>query len=310
MSRTNPFGPQEIDPEVVARAVMEHTVLGSLAAKPMPAAAADRPAPARHVVAIASGKGGVGKSTVSLNLALALRERGFMVGLLDADVYGPDIPLMVNLTRKTRRKEWTFWQNPKEGRIVLEPVRRFSLEIMSVGFLLAEDQAVTWSSQLVHVLVRQLLEDVSWGDLDFMVVNLPPRHGRPSAAADRAAPARRRDRRRRSAGRRASRRKEGARDVRRGKRPRAGRGREHDPARLPPLREADRRLPAGAGRALDLFERGRGDRSHPGRSRDLTRRRSRAARPRRGTDERSRERVSRDRAPHGIRARRSTVISA
>ena len=81
---------------------------------------------------------------------------------------------MVNLTRKTRRKEWTFWQNPKEGRIVLEPVRRFSLEIMSVGFLLAEDQAVTWSSQLVHVLVRQLLEDVSWGDLDFMVVDLPP----------------------------------------------------------------------------------------------------------------------------------------
>jgi ATP-binding protein involved in chromosome partitioning len=128
-------------------------------------------APARHVVAVASGKGGVGKSTVSLNLALALRERGLRVGLLDADFYGPDIPLMVNLKRDQRLDRWAVWR--AEG-MRLDPVERFGLKLMSVGFLLAEGQALEWPAQMVEFIARQLVVDVEWGDLDVLVIDLPP----------------------------------------------------------------------------------------------------------------------------------------
>jgi len=94
----------------------------------------------RRVIAVSSGKGGVGKSTVALNVALALREGGATVGVLDADFYGPDIPLMVNLKRTERLEQWNFWTR---GRTIShEPVERFGLRIMSVGFFLAERQSV------------------------------------------------------------------------------------------------------------------------------------------------------------------------
>jgi ATP-binding protein involved in chromosome partitioning len=123
-------------------------------------------------IAVCSGKGGVGKSTVSLNLALALHERGRRVGLLDADFYGPDIPLMVNLKRSERLERWEFWARGRE--IAHEPVVRFGIKIMSAGFFLAARQAFTMPAQWTHFVGRQLVQQVSWGELDYLVVDLPP----------------------------------------------------------------------------------------------------------------------------------------
>jgi ATP-binding protein involved in chromosome partitioning len=125
-----------------------------------------------RVVTVASGKGGVGKSTVSLNLALALAERGRRVGLLDADLYGPDIPLMVGLTRQRRLEYWDVWGS--SGQVRLEPVERFGIRVMSAGFLLGEDQALAFAAPLVQVVLHQLLTAVAWGELDELLVDLPP----------------------------------------------------------------------------------------------------------------------------------------
>jgi ATP-binding protein involved in chromosome partitioning len=126
---------------------------------------------ARFVVAVGSGKGGVGKSTVCLNLALALRRRGWNVGLLDADLYGPDIPLLVNLTRKQEAERWDFW---RRGDVRLVPVEHEGLQMMSVGFLLAERQALTMAAPLLTAALRQLVEHVDWRDLDVLLIDLPP----------------------------------------------------------------------------------------------------------------------------------------
>jgi ATP-binding protein involved in chromosome partitioning len=126
------------------------------------------------VIAVTSGKGGVGKSTVSLNLALALAERGGRVGLLDADFYGPDIPLMVNLKRDEPLQRWLLGRTLSRGAMRLEPVERFGLKIMSVGFLIGEAQALTMPAQLLHGALRQLLTDVEWGELDQLLIDLPP----------------------------------------------------------------------------------------------------------------------------------------
>ena len=126
---------------------------------------------ARFVVAVGSGKGGVGKSTVSLHVALALRRRGLNVGLLDADLYGPDIPLMVNLVRETPAGRWDFWRG---GDVRLEPVERHGLQIMSVGFLLGERQALTLGAPLLAAALRQLVEQVEWRALDVLLIDLPP----------------------------------------------------------------------------------------------------------------------------------------
>jgi ATP-binding protein involved in chromosome partitioning len=126
------------------------------------------------IVAVASGKGGVGKSTVSLNLARALAARGAAVGLLDADVYGPDIPLMLGLKQTRELRRWDLGRNPRFGRIGLEPVEALGLKVMSVGFLLAEGQAFTMPGPLVELVGRQLIRDVHWGELDYLIVDLPP----------------------------------------------------------------------------------------------------------------------------------------
>ena len=128
-------------------------------------------APARFSVAVASGKGGVGKSTVALNLALALAARGLRVGLLDADLYGPDIPLMVNLTRTEQLKRWDLW---RRGGVRLEPVERYGIPIMSAGFLIAETQALSMPAPLLTGVLRQVVHDVEWGGPDVLLVDLPP----------------------------------------------------------------------------------------------------------------------------------------
>ncbi|MDR3690439.1 MAG: Mrp/NBP35 family ATP-binding protein [Fimbriimonas sp.] len=121
----------------------------------------------RHCIAIASGKGGVGKSTCAVNLAIALAQSGAKVGLMDADVYGPSIPLMMGA-----QDERPFTRGNK-----IVPIQRYGIQMMSLGFLLEEGQAVLWRGPMVAGTVRQLLADVEWGDLDYLLVDLPPGTG-------------------------------------------------------------------------------------------------------------------------------------
>jgi ATP-binding protein involved in chromosome partitioning len=121
----------------------------------------------KHCIAIASGKGGVGKSTCSVNLAIALAQTGARVGLMDADVYGPSIPLMMGAQDE---KPYTL------GNKII-PIQRYGIHMMSLGFLLEEGQAVLWRGPMVAGTIRQLLADVEWGDLDYLLVDLPPGTG-------------------------------------------------------------------------------------------------------------------------------------
>jgi ATP-binding protein involved in chromosome partitioning len=127
--------------------------------------------PAQYIVAVGSGKGGVGKSTVSLHLALALARRGLAVGLLDADVYGPDIPLMLNLTRREEASRLDFW---RRGDVRHEAIESHGIRVMSVGFLLGERQALTLGAPLLAAALRQLVHQVDWGALDVLLLDLPP----------------------------------------------------------------------------------------------------------------------------------------
>lgn len=128
--------------------------------------------PARFIIAVGSGKGGVGKSTVSLNLALALAESGKAVGLLDADLYGPNIPLMVGITRKEWTGNWTLAR--KGPQQIIQPVERYGLKIMSAGFLLGEDQPMILEALMVRALLTQLTHQVAWGNPDYLIIDLPP----------------------------------------------------------------------------------------------------------------------------------------
>jgi ATP-binding protein involved in chromosome partitioning len=132
----------------------------------------------RHAVAVASGKGGVGKSTVAVNLAAGLAAQGATVGLMDADIYGPSIPIMLGL--RTSRPE------VRDGKIL--PLERFGVRMMSVGFLAGEDTPVIWRGPLVGKLVKQFLADVEWGELDYLIIDLPPGTGDAQLTLTQAAP--------------------------------------------------------------------------------------------------------------------------
>jgi ATP-binding protein involved in chromosome partitioning len=119
------------------------------------------------VIAVASGKGGVGKSTTALNLALGLRDLGLRVGLLDADIYGPSVPRLTGIHEKPQLDD-----NRK-----MIPIQRFGLAIMSIGFLVAEDTAMIWRGPMVMSAINQMLRDVAWGTLDILVVDMPPGTG-------------------------------------------------------------------------------------------------------------------------------------
>ncbi|WP_295849298.1 iron-sulfur cluster carrier protein ApbC [Tardiphaga sp.] len=119
------------------------------------------------VIAVASGKGGVGKSTTSLNLALALRDLGLRVGLLDADIYGPSVPRLTGIRDKP-----TLDDNKK-----MIPIAKFGLSIMSIGFLVEEETAMIWRGPMVMSAITQMLRDVAWGTLDVLVVDMPPGTG-------------------------------------------------------------------------------------------------------------------------------------
>jgi ATP-binding protein involved in chromosome partitioning len=132
------------------------------------------PLPAPSVIAVCSGKGGVGKSTVALNLAVALAVGGDRVGLLDADVHAPDIPLMVGLARHRPSSSWVLSRPGGFVGTPLEPVERYGVQLMSSGFIIAEDQALTWTAGLAEALLAQLVWSTRWGPLDHLVVDLPP----------------------------------------------------------------------------------------------------------------------------------------
>jgi ATP-binding protein involved in chromosome partitioning len=119
------------------------------------------------VIAVASGKGGVGKSTTALNLALGLRDLGLKVGLLDADIYGPSVPRLTGLHQKPEL----------DGERKMIPLKRFGLAIMSIGFLVEEETAMIWRGPMVMSAVTQMLRDVAWGELDVLVVDMPPGTG-------------------------------------------------------------------------------------------------------------------------------------
>jgi len=120
-----------------------------------------------HVIAVASGKGGVGKSTVAVNLALALHSLGQRVGLLDADVYGPSIPQMLGLKERP--------DDTKDDR--LHPLEKFGIKVISFGLFITEGQPVIWRGPLVTKLLTQFLHGVDWGELDFLLIDLPPGTG-------------------------------------------------------------------------------------------------------------------------------------
>ncbi len=122
----------------------------------------------KNVIAVAAGKGGVGKSTVATNLALAMRQQGARVGLLDADIYGPSVPTMLGEAESPP-------STASKGRI--GPAVYFGMPVISVGFFTERDNAVVWRGPMIHKLLQQFLEDVDWGELDYLVVDLPPGTG-------------------------------------------------------------------------------------------------------------------------------------
>jgi ATP-binding protein involved in chromosome partitioning len=122
----------------------------------------------KNVVLVVSGKGGVGKSSVATNLAMALSRTGWRVGLLDADIYGPSIPTMLGVAGRPVSLD---------GKTI-EPLARFGIKLMSIGFLLEDPKAaVIWRGPMLHGALQQFMKDVSWGELDFLVIDLPPGTG-------------------------------------------------------------------------------------------------------------------------------------
>ncbi|MFC2089082.1 Mrp/NBP35 family ATP-binding protein [Calditrichota bacterium] len=120
----------------------------------------------KYKIAIASGKGGVGKSTVAVNLAISLAKLGYRVGLLDADIYGPSIPLMLGIDSK-----------PAHDGSKLIPFEKFGIKLMSLGFLIDSNEAAIWRGPLVTRAIQQLMKDVNWGKLDFILFDMPPGTG-------------------------------------------------------------------------------------------------------------------------------------
>ena len=125
----------------------------------------------KNIIAIASGKGGVGKSTITANLAVALAEQGYKVGLVDADIYGPSIPIMfdVEKAKPTGREV--------DGKKKILPVQSYGVKLLSIGFFANMDQAVVWRGAMASKALNQMLWDADWGDLDFMLIDLPPGTG-------------------------------------------------------------------------------------------------------------------------------------
>ncbi len=125
----------------------------------------------KNIIAVASGKGGVGKSTIAVNLALGLAKKGSKVGIIDADIYGPSIPIMLNIKghRPSIREE--------NGKHLMQPIETYGIKALSIGLLIDEEQAVVWRGPMISSALRQFMTDAEWGDLDYLVIDLPPGTG-------------------------------------------------------------------------------------------------------------------------------------
>ncbi len=140
----------------------------------------------KNLIVVGSGKGGVGKSTVSVNLAVALAKQGAAVGLLDGDTYGPSVPLMLGIRKRGETYGWRGTlplasRQKLSPEQMLQPVVRYGIKVMSVGFFIGEEQAVAPMPDVQGLLIRQLLYAVNWGPLDYLIVDLPPGNGEPQA---------------------------------------------------------------------------------------------------------------------------------
>ena len=124
-----------------------------------------------HIIAVSSGKGGVGKSTVAANLAVSLALEGARVGLMDADVYGPNIPTMMGVTEQPK-----IFQHPERGELFLPPISH-GVKIMSMGMLIDGDQPLVWRGPMLHSVINQFCHQVDWGTLDYLIVDMPPGTG-------------------------------------------------------------------------------------------------------------------------------------
>jgi ATP-binding protein involved in chromosome partitioning len=122
----------------------------------------------KNIIAIASGKGGVGKSTVTANLALALHQSGAKVGIIDADIFGPSIPIMFGV------EDMQPMVSVMNGKNFLKPIKQFGIKLMSMGFLTPPDQAIVWRGPMASQALRQFFGEVEWGDLDYLLIDLPP----------------------------------------------------------------------------------------------------------------------------------------
>jgi ATP-binding protein involved in chromosome partitioning len=123
-------------------------------------------------VIVASGKGGVGKSTVAVNLALGLAQEGAAVGLMDADIYGPSVPIMLGI-----RDERPMMMDVPGGKGMIVPIEKYGIKTMSIGILIDEKQAVVWRGPMASSAIRQFITDVNWGDLDYLIIDMPPGTG-------------------------------------------------------------------------------------------------------------------------------------
>ncbi len=170
--------PMRVAAEAAVKKLGVATALVSLTAEkeaaPVPPPAAPRPAAPRglaipgiaNIIAVASGKGGVGKSTTCVNLSLALAAQGWRVGILDADIYGPSLPRLLGIRSKPEA----------EGRH-MRAIEAFGIKAMSIGFLVEEEDPMIWRGPMVMAAIQQLLRDVTWGELDCLVVDMPPGTG-------------------------------------------------------------------------------------------------------------------------------------
>jgi ATP-binding protein involved in chromosome partitioning len=136
----------------------------------------------KNIVAVSSGKGGVGKSTVAVNVAVALAQLGAKVGLLDADIYGPNAPTMLGLTNAQIKVK------PSPQGDILEPAFNYGVKMVSMGFLIDPDQPVIWRGPMLNGIIRQFLYQVNWGELDYLIVDMPPGTGDVQLTLAQAAP--------------------------------------------------------------------------------------------------------------------------
>src|SRR4030088_2577765 len=131
----------------------------------------------RNLIAVGSGKGGVGKTTVAVNLAIALSKLGHKVGLLDADVYGPNVPLMMGIGKPRMAKGER-----------IQPLQNFGVKLMSMGFLNPGDKPLVWRGPMLHSVIQQFLRNVQWGELDYLIIDLPPGTGDVALSLIQSAP--------------------------------------------------------------------------------------------------------------------------